>query len=189
MQNGASFKYHDTAEKAVHMGLMDAEAIVGAIPDFDKPAGQPCPHQRHGKGCKVYSKRPMGCRLWSCRWVVEDDTTNMSRPDRCHYVIDMSPDFVTTDNVDGKSETIPVIQVWVDVGYRDAYKDLALREYLIRRSQEGYCALIRFDNKHDCIFLAYYQGKWYEKTSGMIEHEHSALEKAKVLGMPKIILG
>jgi hypothetical protein len=181
MQTGASFKYQDTVEEMIHTGLMEEGVITGAMPDFDKPAGHKCPHQSHSKGCKVYDKRPMGCRLWECRWLAEDDTADLPRPDRCHYVIDISPDFVTWHDEKGKEETIPVIQIWVDSGYRDAYKDEALRRYMIRRNKEGYAFIIRFDNMYDSVFVHYQDGKWYEKSTNTVEHEHSAMEKAIAL--------
>jgi len=48
-----------------------------------------------GKGCAIYAKRPMSCALWNCRWLVNDDTAELSRPDRSPYVIDIMPDYVT----------------------------------------------------------------------------------------------
>jgi hypothetical protein len=124
----------------------------------------------------------MGCRLWECRWLAEDDTSDLPRPDRCHYVIDISPDFVTLNDENGGSEIIPVIQIWVDKGFRDAYKDEALRRFMIRRNKEGYAFLIRFDNMYDTIFVHYQDGKWYEKsTNTSVEREHSAMEKAIAL--------
>ena len=52
---------------------------VGAL---GKAAGERCRHQRHHKGCAVYRKRgfPSECGAWSCRWLVEDDTADLSRP-------------------------------------------------------------------------------------------------------------
>src|SRR5262245_37028912 len=63
--------------------------------DLDKPAGERCKYQRHGKGCTVYKsyKMPTCCRVWNCRWLVNDDTQDQSRPDRSHLVIDIVPDF------------------------------------------------------------------------------------------------
>jgi Putative zinc- or iron-chelating domain len=166
-------------EAMVEAGLAEASAFAGAIEDFDKPAGERCPHQRHGKGCSVYSRRPFGCRMWQCRWLAEDDTAELRRPDRSHYVVDLVPDFVKTD----EGKTVPVIQIWCDPNYRDAHRDPALRAFLIRRAAEGYCALVRFDAHMDCLFLYYDGQQFHEKTSRLTgEQPHTALEKLAALG-------
>jgi len=66
------------------------------VKSLAKLAGQRCSHQKHHKGCAVYKQ--LGrvspeCRLWNCRWLVADDTAELSRPDRSHYVLDLMPDF------------------------------------------------------------------------------------------------
>jgi hypothetical protein len=82
----------------------------GMIPDFDKPAGERCPHQKHHKRCSIYGNRPFGCRIWNCRWLVEDDTADIGRPDRSHLVIDLMPDFVTLrNNEDGSENRVQVV--------------------------------------------------------------------------------
>ena len=172
-------RYKDTIDALVARGLMEASAAYGSIADFDKPAGQPCPHQRFKKGCAVYAKRPFGCRVWTCRWLAEDDTADLSRPDRAHYVVDTAPDYVTGRE---NGQIIPVIQIWVDPGYRDAHRDPALRAYLIRRAAEGFAALIRFDGGADNLFLYYDGQQFHEKPTGYGEHQHTALEKAIALG-------
>ena len=63
------------------------------IKDLDKPANVRCQHQTAFKGCAIYRRRPMSCRLWSCRWLVDPTTSDLRRPDRAHYVIDMVPGF------------------------------------------------------------------------------------------------
>ncbi len=176
----------NTAHKMMELGWMNPSEFYDSIHDFDKPAGAKCPYQKHGKGCTIYNKRPFGCRIWNCRWLVSDDTNDLRRPDRSHYVIDIAPDFVVTD----EGVNIPVIQVWVDKNYREAHRDPALREYLKRRwEKEGCAALIRWDNREDCMFLVWQNGEWFEKTSNMKLDmtPHSALEKAAVMS-GKIIL-
>jgi hypothetical protein len=86
--------------------------------------------------------------LWSCRWLVNDDTADMRRPDRAGYVIDMMPDFITIqDNETGALTKVEVVQIWVDPRRPDAHRDPALRAYLERRAAEGKAALVRFDSK------------------------------------------
>jgi Putative zinc- or iron-chelating domain len=135
----------ETAAKMVEAGWATAGSFAGMLPDFDKPAGKPCPHQTHHHGCKVYTRRPFGCRYWNCRWLVNDDTADLRRPDRSRYVIDLMPDFVTVRPHDGAPPTnIQVVQIWVDPKHRDAWRDPALLAYLDRRGQEGTAALIRW---------------------------------------------
>jgi hypothetical protein len=95
MTSEARVAARNTINGLVQIGMVPSNFMDGRIEDFDKPAGQRCPHQRHGKGCRVYEKRPFGCTFWVCRWLVDDDTKDLERPDRSHYVIDSSPDFVT----------------------------------------------------------------------------------------------
>jgi hypothetical protein len=106
-----------------------------------KGAGERCQHQRH-TGCAIYAKRPIDCAIWTCRWLSNDDTADLRRPDRSHYVIDLVPDFIQIES-EGVKNDIPVIQVWLDSAYPDAHEDPALRAYLERRAREGYVALVR----------------------------------------------
>jgi hypothetical protein len=113
--------------------------------ELKKPGGQRCQHQRMGQGCMIYARRPPSCRLWSCRWLVEDDTADLSRPDRSHYVIDIMPDFVTAVPGDGQERFyVQVVQVWIDPKYPDAHRDPQLRAYLARRGEENIAAIIRY---------------------------------------------
>src|SRR3954470_3807379 len=114
------------------------------VPPMDKVAGERCRHQRL-TGCAIYARRPLECRVWHCRWVVNDDAADLRRPDRSHYVIDMMPDYVTvSDNATGKQQRVPVVQIWVDPKHRDAHRDPALRRWLERRGEQGIAALVRY---------------------------------------------
>jgi hypothetical protein len=112
---------------------------------------------------------PPECSLWSCRWLVNDDADDLSRPDRSHYVIDLMPDFVSLrDNASGEIRHIEVVQIWCDPKFPDAHRDPALRRWLERRARKGVAALIRF-NEHDAVtvfappFDAH--GQWHEISS------------------------
>lgn len=168
----------ETAKEMIKRGMTTQKIIDNTMKDFDKPAGARCPFQRTSKGCKVYKTRPFGCRFWSCRWVVNDDTGDLDRPDHSHYVIDMVPDFVRRGDT---NEPVPVIQIWVDPDYPDAHKDHKLREYLKRRAKEGYCAIIRY-NERDSMFLYYDEetNMFFEKTTDLVlDKRHSAEEFAE----------
>jgi hypothetical protein len=151
-------------------GMAKPEDFKGMSPDFVKPAGERCPHQRHSKGCAIYAKRPFGCRTWNCRWLVEDDTQDLKRPDRSHYVIDIMPDYleVQDNETGGKVTTLTAIQIWVDPKYPDAHRDPALREYLERRGKEDMVAIIRY-NSSDAFTIfppsLSEDGQWHEVES------------------------
>jgi hypothetical protein len=181
-----------TIEASIEIGLSSAADAAGTMRDFDKPAGKPCPHQRHGKGCSVYSTRPFGCRFWNCRWLGGDDTDDLQRPDRSHYVVDISPDYVTTDDENGNKQTVPVVQIWIDGNYPDAHRDPALRAFLERRAAEGMAALVRY-NAIDALFIAApalnADRQWHEHRPKRTDAEpHSVLDKVKALGPMKLTL-
>ena len=153
-----------------------------------KGAGERCRHQRH-TGCRVYHKQgmPPECAIWNCRWLVNDDTAELSRPDRSHYVIDIMPDFVEAGDdrrPDAPRQTIEVVQIWVDPKYPDAHKDPALRAYLERRALEGKIGLIRY-NASDAFALVApsltAEREWLEVHGPSIKRTHTADEILQAL--------
>lgn len=159
------------------------------VKSLAKDANTRCKHQRHGKGCAVYRKPgfPMDCALWNCRWLVDDATADLKRPDRSHYVIDIMPDYVTVvADESGEKQDIPVLQIWCDPAYPNAHRDPALRAYIEKMGEEGYCALVRYSSTR-AIFLAppnipNANGEWFEHESGVNGKEHTMAEKMRVLG-------
>jgi hypothetical protein len=146
----------------------------GAKPmrEFNKPAGMRCPFEKHHKGCSQYKTRPMGCRIWSCRWLTGDDTRDLRRPDRSHYVIDMMPDFIQIDQHDNQEKiSIQVLQIWVDPDYPDAHRDPALRAYLERQADDKNpkLALIRFNERDGLVLIPpswSHDKQWHEIDPG-----------------------
>ena len=138
----------------------------GMTPDFHKPAGERCPHQKHHKRCSIYGNRPFGCRIWNCRWLVEDDTADIRRPDRSHLVIDMMPDFVTLrNNEDGSENRVQVVQVWIDPKFPDAHRDPKFRAYVERRAREGTWTLVRKNSSDGFALIPpciAEDGQWHE---------------------------
>jgi hypothetical protein len=135
---------------------------------WHKPANTRCQFQRHGKGCSIYNARPISCQLWTCRWLVNDDTGDLQRPDRAHYVIDTMPDFITvTDPANDEREVakLEVVQVWIDPAHPKSHEDPALRRYLERRSQEGIVSIIRNGSHEGFVLLPPNMtgGKWIER--------------------------
>lgn len=166
-----------TAAAMIEHGMAKPDEFAGMMPEFDKPAGEPCPHQRHGKGCSVYKRRPFGCRMWSCRWLNNDDTAGLRRPDRSRYVIDVMPDFVTLRPNDGVTPptNVQVVQIWVDPKEPEAWRDPALLAYIERRAEEGTAALIRLNGREAITVFApamSEDGQWHEMHGGELKPEH-----------------
>jgi Fe-S-cluster containining protein len=170
---------HEAVAAMVDAGIARLSDFAGMIEEFDKPAGVRCPHQRHGKGCSVYAKRPFGCRMWHCRWVQNDDTAELSRPDRSHYVLDSMPDYIeVVDNNTGKRHQAPVIQVWVDPDYPDAHRDPKLRTFLARAAENPPhpLAMIRLGPGRAFTLWApfFTKGDWWEsEPKHTTERQHS----------------
>lgn len=154
------------------------------VRELGKKDNERCVHQRTGKGCAVYATLPRvspSCCLWSCRWVVNDDTAELSRPDRSHYVIDMMPDFITLSDDDDPTHksNVEIVQVWVDPKHPDAYKDPALLDYLRRRGEEGIAALIRYSAKDAFVLFPPAMtgsGEFVEKHSALRREDHTPAE-------------
>jgi hypothetical protein len=116
-----------------------------AVKELDKPANMRCSHQS-SRGCAIYRQFgfPASCALWSCRWLVNDDTADMQRPDRCGYVIDIVPDMVRTRYDTGEAvDEIIVIPVWVRPGTDRHRLDPALKRYAERQAAQGNALLLR----------------------------------------------
>ena len=148
-----------------------------------KLAGERCPHQKFGKGCGVYNTRAMPncCQVWNCRWLVNDDAAELSRPDRAHYVIDVMPDFITVNNDEtGEKNNIQVVQIWIDPKHPHAHRDPALRRWLFRQAQKGNAAIIRYNSKDAIVIFAPpfdSNGEWHEIEHGMTSVKTHALEE------------
>jgi hypothetical protein len=163
------------------------------VRELAKPANTRCRHQKFKVGCAVYRKPmtvvsdgiPPSCRLWNCRWLVEQ-AGSVSRPDRCHYVVDLMPDYVTAQEGDGPRTRIEAVQVWVDPAYPDAHRDPDLRAWLAEQALAGIVAIIRYNARDGFTLVAPAlsgTGEWMEIKSG-VEAEHSmeelfAIEKVK----------
>jgi hypothetical protein len=158
------------------------------VPPLEKKAGQRCQYQKFGKGCTVYHTRkmPRECGIWNCRWLVNNDTADLSRPDRSHYVIDIMPDFVTVvDNESGAQQNIQVVQIWCDPNHREAHRDPALRAYLSRRAEEGIIGMVRFDTQDALTIIPpkmASDNQWHEHTSGVREKQHTIIDILQALG-------
>jgi hypothetical protein len=128
----------------IRAGMATALSFQRMMPDFDKPAGKPCPHQSHDDGCPGCGRRPLGCRYWDYWWPVNDDTAER-RPDGARYVLDPMPDYLTMQEQGRDAINIEVVQIWFDPKDRDAWwRDETLLAYVGRCGGESKATLIRF---------------------------------------------
>jgi hypothetical protein len=159
------------------------------VRSLEKLAGERCKHQSFSKGCAIHARLAQlvpECKLWNCRWLVNNDTAELSRPDRSHYVLDLVPDFLTlSDDATGEKQHVEVVQIWVDPKFPDAHRDPALRAYLERRAKENVVGLVRWDNEQAmAIFPPELSAdrQWHEQGSKFRLEEHTAEEKVVALG-------
>lgn len=190
VKEGADVNLWDMVPEMIGSGMLSARTAAVTIRDFDKPAGEKCPHQC-SKGCKVYERRPLACRFWSCSWVSgAEGTEKLGRPDRTHYVVNPVPDYVDSTDERGSFKT-PVVEVWCDPKYPHAWQDPHLLAYLEEVGRKhGFAALIRY-NSNDAIFVAppsmSKDGRWIIKRSGnRVGPAHTWEQKLEVLGQMSI---
>lgn len=150
------------------------------VRELGKVANQACKYQRSGKGCTVYHQpaQPFSCRVWSCMWLRNDDADDLWRPDRSHYVIDPSPDYVNlVHHHDGAVRRIDVVQIWVDPKHPNAHRDPALRAWIDRRAARlGHAAIVRFDSRRALHLFPpslSSDGRWHERHGTSLEREHT----------------
>jgi Pyruvate/2-oxoacid:ferredoxin oxidoreductase delta subunit len=149
------------------------------LDDGRKPHNTRCKHLR-AKGCGIYERRPVPCRVWSCRWLMDPSTAGLRRPDLSGYAIDP-----VTDVILNGDQPIEVIQVWCDPGRPDAHRDPALRAWLaLMAEQFGYLAIVR-RGRGDGLILAppahNETGEWLE-LPGHMNSDHDMKAKLDALG-------
>lgn len=151
------------------------------VKEIEKRGGVRCQHQRTGRGCAVHNRpgMPVSCRLWSCLWLSDPATAELSRPDRTHYVIDVMPDTIIIRPPVGGQIELPVLQVWLDPKFPTAHHDPALRAYLAMRGrQDGMAAIMRWDERNGFVLFPPAltpDGKWREDHNGQVV-EREALQ-------------
>jgi hypothetical protein len=155
------------------------------VKELEKAANTRCEHQRSGKGCAIYEKRPRSCALWNCQWLGNpEETAALSRPDRAHYVIDILPDFVTLRrNDNGETMDIPVWQVWVDPKFPDAHREPAFRAWVMKQGERGYATLIRYGERDGFTIFPpnmATDGQWHEEgTAQSFTREKSLIDMVR----------
>jgi hypothetical protein len=128
------------------------------VRELDKAANERCQHQGRG-GCAIYHKFgfPHSCALWSCRWLVDDETEGLRRPDRTGYVVDIMPDIVRVGEIgsEAAARDIPCFQVWCDPARPEAWRDPALLRFAAHRAAEnGEIMLVRYSSAKAITVLA-----------------------------------
>lgn len=150
------------------------------MPELNKADNTRCQHQQASHGCKIYARRPSSCRLWSCRWLAMNDTADMRRPDRVHYVLDPIPDYITVvNNATGAEQIVPCIQIWVDPRFPHAHRDPALRAYLERRAADGWVGMVRLGAADGFVLVPpsmAEDGQWHEAPSQSTHRSHTVAE-------------
>lgn len=142
-----------------------------------KPAGHKCQHQSF-KGCKIYTRRPLDCRVWSCAWLSEKSAAELRRPDRSHYVIDVMTDTLYVDR-----EPVEALQVWVDPAYPDAHTDPPLRRFIDAQKMP---AIIRYSaSKALAIFPPSIteDHQWHDKVSSLDTVSPSNWKRLQAMGL------
>lgn len=125
------------------------------VPTIDKPASQRCRHQRHGKGCAIYAARPFACRTWSCRWLSDESTAGLPRPDRAHYVIDMQAEDIRLVSPDGAPIHLSAFQVWVDPAFPEAWRSPELLAWISHMAEVRRCpTIIRWGSERGLTVFA-----------------------------------
>lgn len=156
------------------------------VKELGKLANQKCQHQKFGVGCAIYHRCPRSCRLRSCQWLIGGEhTETLRRPDRGRYVVDIIPEYVTLRPHDGgPPQNAPVVQVWLDPRYPDAWRDPGLLAYLDQRSKQDFAALLRTSSHQASVLVPPRlsgQAEWILCESAMCEVEHSAAEVVDAL--------
>jgi hypothetical protein len=149
------------------------------IAEIGKAAGTVCTQQR-SKGCRVYGTQnfPRSCGLWSCAWLV-DESIQLPRPDRAHYVIDTMPEFIEVEGM-----TASVVQIWIDPRYPNAHRDPALRAWLATRwVTHEQLGLVRLDSKVSIALFppGVIKDGWYEQGGRANVPQHSAAQVVETL--------
>lgn len=159
----ATFTYDDKGTGRSCGGCSLCCKLIG-VASLGKPPGQKCRHSKVGKGCAIYDMRPKDCRTWSCRWLADFDTAGMPRPDRCHYVIDLTWEKVMARDQEDTRE-IPALQVWVDPAFPEAAKAPELRRFMVHVAEKyGAATVLRFEKDATIVFPPQFStdGLWRE---------------------------
>ena len=156
------------------------------VPSIGKKIGERCQHQKFGTGCAIFGQwsRPQACAVWSCVWV-RDPKMDVSRPDRAHYFVDPTPDFIVLGDALPAGRRVMAFQVWVDPSHPHAHRDPALRAWL-EKATEGrdMVAVARINEGHILVLVPPAMsetGRWQEmETRTMAPHSVGEIRRSIV---------
>jgi hypothetical protein len=150
------------------------------VKELGKVHGERCRYQHTGKGCSVHAQLARiapSCAFWSCAWLVDPEATKLPRPDRCHFVVDIVPDFVHATPPGGERIDIPVMQVWIDPAFPAAAESAALRAWIEHVADtRGLATIVRFNSRDAYTVFAPSlspDGQWH-RVGGEIKPETEA---------------
>lgn len=144
---GVTFELRRPAPNARACGSCQLCCRLVPVASLHKRADERCKHQRHGKGCSIYARRPFECQEWNCAWLAREVHEGIGRPDRVHYVIDPMRDTVRLRRPEGDYLEVVVVQVWCDTLHPDAWQDLELKRMMLHWAvTERAGTLIRWGN-------------------------------------------
>ncbi|MGI4876679.1 MAG: YkgJ family cysteine cluster protein [Janthinobacterium lividum] len=104
-----------------------------------KPSNVRCRFLSTAKRCTIYTTRPRPCEDWSCKWLFDEETAQLRRPDLGGYIIDPVLDTLLIND-----EPCDVVQVWIDPARPHAHRAPELRDYLGRiAARIGIPAIVR----------------------------------------------
>ena len=149
------------------------------LADEHKPANVRCKHLT-SRGCGIYARRPEPCEAWSCKWLFDDTTAGLRRPDLSGYAIDPMLDTILADG-----QPLEVIQIWCDPKRREAHRDPTLRAWLVKmHARFGLVAIIRWGSADGMVIAppaASDDGQWFEHSEGLVSEEDMR-EKLREVG-------
>lgn len=64
---------------------------VLGIPELEKPKDSWCANFTAGIGCRIYERRPLSCRNFSCRWLDDPTMGPEWKPSSCKMVVGSRP--------------------------------------------------------------------------------------------------
>lgn len=149
-----------------------------------KPHNVRCKHLR-SSGCGIYATRPDSCRMWSCKWLFDDATAGLRRPDLAGYAIDPMLDTILVDE-----RPIDVIQIWCDPARREAHRDPALRAYLaLMHARFGLLTIVRWGSGNGLVLAppsTTESGEW-EEAGGELKSEDAMRARLAEVGARSVL--
>lgn len=105
-------------------GTCNLCCVVFDVPALPKSAGTMCPHHVGAAGCGIYPRRPDGCRLFYCHWLLEPSLDPEWKPEIAGFVLAVDPD---TGNLEARMAP----------GLSDAWREAPYEPQFRRWAEQG----------------------------------------------------